>query len=128
MVDVPYRLAIGSLMYLATCTRPDLSAAVSELSRFIQNPGAGHWEGVKRVLRYLSGTIGEGLLYERGAQVKVWGYSDSGHAGSKETSRGRSGAAISWRSSMMELVTHYYLKCPPYWSGATIRIFSNHTS
>ena len=100
-------------MYLATCTRPDLSATVSELRRFSQNPGAAHWEGVKRVLRYLSGTIGEGLLYKRGAQVEVWGYSDSGHAGSKETSRGRgghvflsAGAAISWRSSMMKSVTH----------------------
>lgn len=113
MIDVPYRSAIGSLMYLSTCTRPDISAAVSELSKFSQNPGVEHWEGVKRVFRYVSGTVGEGLLYKRGAQVGVWGYSDSGHAGDRETSRGRSGyiflsagAAISWRSSMMKVVTH----------------------
>ena len=113
MENIPYRSAIGSLMYLATCTRPDLAAAVSELSKFNQNPGVTHWEGVKRVLRYLSGTVGEGLMYKRGAQVEVWGYSDSGHAGERETSRGRSGyvflsagAAVSWRSSMMKLVTH----------------------
>ena len=113
MAAVPYRSAIGSLMYLATCTRPDLAAAVSELSKFSQNPGAAHWEGVKRVLRYVSGTVGDGLLYKRGAQVEVWGYSDAGHAGCQETSKGRSGyvflsagAAISWRSSMMKLVTH----------------------
>ena len=60
--------------------RPDISAAVSELSKFSQNPGVPHWEGVKRVLRYVSGTVGEGLLYKRGAQVEVMGYSDSGHA------------------------------------------------
>ena len=61
----------------------------------------------------MSGTVADGLLYKRGAQVEVWGYSDAGHAGNKETSRGRSGyvfvstgAAISWRSSMMKLVTH----------------------
>ena len=113
MVDVPYRSAIGSLMYLATCTRPDIAAAVSELSKFSQNPGSAHWEGVKRVLRYVSGTISDGLMYKRGAQVEVCGYSDVGHAGDKETSRGRTGyvflsagAAISWRSSMMKLVTH----------------------
>ena len=113
MCSIPYRSAIGSLMYLSTCTRPDISAAVSELSKFSQNPGAAHWEGVKRVLRYISSTSGEGLLYKRGAQVATWGYSDSGHAGDKETSRGRSGyiflsagAAISWRSSMMKVVTH----------------------
>lgn len=113
MVDVPYRSAIGSLMYLATCTRPDIAAAVSELSKFSQNPGSAHWEGVKRVLRYVCGTIGDGLMYRRGAQVKVWGFTDAGHAGDSETSRGRTGyvflsagAAISWRSSMMKLVTH----------------------
>ena len=113
MCSIPYRLAIGSLMYLSTCTRPDISAALSELSKFSQNPGAAHWEGVKRVLRYISGTAGEKLLYKRGAQIAVWGYSDSGHAGDRETSRGRSGyiflsagAAISWRSAMMKVVTH----------------------
>ena len=113
MENIPYRSAIGSLMYLATCTRPDLAAAVSELSKFSQNPGIAHWEGVKRVLRYVSGTVGDGLLYKRGAQIEVWGYSDAGHAGDHETSKGRSGyvfmsagAAVSWRSSMMKLVTH----------------------
>ena len=62
MVDVPYRSAIGSLMYLSTCTRPDISAAVSELSKFSQNPGMAHWEGVKIVMRYVSGNVGDGLL------------------------------------------------------------------
>ena len=91
MEGVPYMSAIGSLMYLATCTRPDLAAAVSELSKFSQNPGIVHWEGVKRVMKYLKGIVGEGLMYKRGAQVEVWGYSDLGHAGDVETSRGRSG-------------------------------------
>ena len=50
MIDNPYRSAIGSLMYLSTCTMPDIAAAVSELSRYSQNPGVAHWEGVKRVL------------------------------------------------------------------------------
>ena len=113
MYNIPYRSAIGSLMYLATCTRPDISAAVSELSKFSQNPGVTHWEGVKRVLRYVSATAGDGLMFKRGAQIAVWGYSDAGHAGDQETSRGRhgyvflsAGAAVSWRSSMMKLVTH----------------------
>ena len=65
------------------------------------------------MLWYVSGTVGDGLLYKRGAQVEVWGFSDSSHAGDNETSRGRTryvflsaGAAIIWRSSMMKLVTH----------------------
>ena len=113
MDAVPYRSAIGSLMYLATCTRPDLAAAVSELSKFRQNPNVKHWEGVKMVFIYLKGTVGEGLLYKRGTQVEVWGYADSGHAGDSASSRGRTGyvflnggAAVSWRSSMMKVVTH----------------------
>ena len=113
MENIPYRSALGSLMYLATCTRPDLAAVVSELSKFSQNPGTKHPEGVKRVLRYVSSTVRDGLLYKRGAQIEVWGYSDAGHVGDHETSKGRSGyvfmsagAATSWRSSMMKLVTH----------------------
>ena len=42
------------------------------------------------MLRYVSGTVGEGLLYKRGAQVEVMGYSDSGHVGDKETMIDRS--------------------------------------
>ena len=86
MANIPYRSAIGSLMYLLTCTRPYIFAAIFELSKFSQNPGDAHWEGVKRVLRYVSGTVGAGLLYKRGAQIGVWGYSDSGHAGDREGS------------------------------------------
>ena len=65
------------------------------------------------MLRYVSDTVGGRLLYKRGAQVEVWGYSDAGHAAYKETSMGRSGyifmsarAPINWRSSMRKLVTH----------------------
>ena len=90
MIDVPYKSAIGRLVYLATYTRPDLAAAVSELTKFSQNPGIAHWEGVKNVLRYLSGTVGEGLMYKRGA----WGYSDSRQAGDKETSGGGVGTFL----------------------------------
>ena len=42
MAGIPYRSAIGSLMYLATCTRPDIAAAVSSLSRYNANPGMTH--------------------------------------------------------------------------------------
>ena len=107
MVDIPYRSAIGSLMYLATCTRPDLAAAVSELSKYSRNPEISHWEGVKRVLRYVSGTVGDGLLYKRCAQVEVWGYSDAGHAGDKETSRGKKVCfSECWSGNQLEKLHH----------------------
>ena len=59
MWNIPYRSAIGSLMCLATCIRPDLATAVFELSKFSQNPRIAYWEGVKRVLRYVSGMVEE---------------------------------------------------------------------
>ena len=47
MKKVPYREAIGSLMYAAVATRPDIAFAVSHLSQFLDNPGVAHWEAVK---------------------------------------------------------------------------------
>ena len=45
-----FDLYLSTVVHLATCTRPDISAVVSKLSKFSQNPGVPHWEGVKRVL------------------------------------------------------------------------------
>ena len=63
MVDLPYRSLVGSLMYLVVCTRSDLSMAVSSLIRYYQNPKIEHWKAAKRVLRYIKGSVGEGLAY-----------------------------------------------------------------
>jgi hypothetical protein len=52
MHDIPYREAVGSLMYLALATRPDVAYAVGVVSRFSNNPGIVHWEAVKRVFKY----------------------------------------------------------------------------
>ena len=49
MADIPYRSAVGSLMYLALATRPDIANAVRDLARYSHNPGWDHWLGVKHV-------------------------------------------------------------------------------
>ena len=54
--EATYRRAKGNLLYLANCTRPDLSYAVSFLGQFCSEPLQGHWLGVKHVLRYLKQT------------------------------------------------------------------------
>jgi len=59
----PYLAAIGSLLYLANTTRPDISFAVSLLSRYSQEPTWRHWTGIKQILRYLKGTEDLGLHY-----------------------------------------------------------------
>lgn len=60
-----YREAVGSLIYLATCTRPDLSFVVSKLSQHFSEPSEEHWNTVKHVFRYLKGTTNRGLCFKR---------------------------------------------------------------
>jgi hypothetical protein len=56
MGEISYQSGIGSLMYAATSTRPDITSSVTILSQFMQNLGRTHWEAVKDVIRYLKGT------------------------------------------------------------------------
>ncbi|KAK1626704.1 hypothetical protein QYE76_001019 [Lolium multiflorum] len=71
-----YSQIVGSLMYLASATRPDISFAVSKLSRFMSNPGTDHWHALDRVMRYLCGTMSYGIHYS-GHPAVLEGYSDS---------------------------------------------------
>ena len=64
MSHVPYASAFSSLMYAMVCTKPDIAHAVAVLSRFMSKPRREHWTVVKRVLRYLCGTIDYGLCYQ----------------------------------------------------------------
>jgi hypothetical protein len=60
---LPFRTLVGKCMYLATCTRPDISYAVRELARFMSNYGAKHFAAAKHLLRYLQGTRSRGVVY-----------------------------------------------------------------
>ena len=63
-VDVKgYQIAIECLNYATLISRPDLAVAIGVLSKFMANPGLEHWKGVKRVLRYIQGTLDYGLMY-----------------------------------------------------------------
>lgn len=74
--NVPYQELIGSLMYLAVSTRPDISFAVSFLSQFNNSHTTEHWSAAKRVLRYLKGTIDLNLTYVRDKMFLI-GYTDA---------------------------------------------------
>ena len=73
--QVEYSRVIGNLMYLMSCTRPDIANTVSRLSRYTSNPSANHWKAIVRVLRYLRYTCNCGLHYTRYPTV-LEGYSD----------------------------------------------------
>ncbi|MBW0484254.1 hypothetical protein O181_023969 [Austropuccinia psidii MF-1] len=74
---VNYRSVIGSINYLSTATRPDLSHAVSSLSQFLKNPSINHWNGFLHILRYLKGTQELGLVYTQGDHCGIVGYSNA---------------------------------------------------
>ena len=101
----PYAEAIGSLIYLSTCTRPDISFAVGSLSRFMAKPTKAHWEGVKRIMRYLKGTLDGGITYMQQETYSLKGYSDANFATDIDTRRSITGyiftlgnSFISWQS------------------------------
>lgn len=80
--DAPCRNVIGCLMYIMLCTRPDLSTSVNILSRFTNKNNKELWQCLKRVLRYLKGTIDLKLCYKRCDYNNILcGYVDSDWGG-----------------------------------------------
>ena len=63
MKKTPYREAIGSLMYIAITMCPDIVFTVSVLLQFLSNLGRVHWEAMKHIFKYLSGTKTLKLTY-----------------------------------------------------------------
>ena len=115
--NYPYREAIGALMYLTNCSRPDIAFATNLLARFSQDPTKRHWSGIKHLLRYLAGTMNYGLFYRRGEnggtpQVdNIIGYADAGYLSDPHRARSQTGfifmmakAALAWRSTKQTLV------------------------
>ena len=103
--EVPYLSAIGALMYLANCTRPDIAFAVNLLARYSATPTRRHWVGVKTILRYLKGTLDLGLFFLKKNDLTMVGYADGGYLSYPHNARSQTGfvfltggLAISWRS------------------------------
>lgn len=109
--QVPYREAIGSLIHLANCTRPDISFAVNNTSRFNEKHSSEHWQAVKRIFRYLNGTADFKLHFRSGANDETHAYCDSDWASEPDKRRScsahvilKANAAISWFSHRQEIV------------------------
>ncbi|KMQ87251.1 rna-dependent dna polymerase [Lasius niger] len=92
--NVLYRQLVGSLMYLAVVTRPDLAYTVATLSKFLDSPTDEHWNAGKRVLRYLAGTTDIGIMYGRDRSTKLVAYSDADWANCVNTRRSTSGVVL----------------------------------
>lgn len=108
----PYREVIGSLMYLMTSTRPDISFAVGKLAKYLNCHGPEHHSAAQQVLRNLKATPNIGLVYRKSAQFSgLQCFSDSDWASDEESRRSTTGylfllagAPISWKSRLQPTV------------------------
>lgn len=110
MAKLPYRQLIGSLMYLSTSTRPDISFAISYLSQFNHNYSKEHWLAAKRVLRYLKATPHHGLAFSASSK-QFYGAADADWASNVVDRRSWTGyafllggASISWEARKQKSV------------------------
>jgi len=115
MDGIPYINAVGSLMYLAIMTRPDIAFAVGVLARFNSNPGKVHWNAVKHVFRYLKGTVDLKLEYGPGEKLegeRFLTYSDADYGGDVDRRKSTDGymikvgsGTVCWSSKLQQVVT-----------------------
>ncbi|KAJ9544185.1 LOW QUALITY PROTEIN: hypothetical protein OSB04_023892 [Centaurea solstitialis] len=129
--EIPYLSAIGTLLYLAQCNRPDIAFLVNLLTRFSSAPTQRHWNGIKIIFRYLKGTIDMGLFYpyreKNGVTIPISnenitpynetpnnilvGFVDAGYLSDPHKCRSQTGyvftignTTISWKSTKQTLV------------------------
>jgi histone deacetylase 1/2 len=106
-----YRSVVGGLQYL-TLTRPDISFAVNKVCQFLSQPTDVHWEAVKRILRYVKGTLNTGLSFRKSSSTGISIFTDADWAGCVDDRRSTSGYVvfvgpnlISWSSKKQPIVS-----------------------
>lgn len=111
MRKIPFRELVGGLQFIAQCTRPDISHAVSAVSSYCSDPGFAHWTAAKRILRYLRGSKTCKMTYRKTGDSKFSGYSDADWGNDSETRRSysgyvflQSGGAVTWSSRKQSTV------------------------
>ncbi|KAE8670806.1 hypothetical protein F3Y22_tig00112079pilonHSYRG00011 [Hibiscus syriacus] len=120
-----YAKLIGSLMFLMNYTRPDIAYAVSRLSRYTHNPSGEHWIALKRLLKYLKGTLDWKLEFA-GFPAVLEGYCDANWVSDNDEVSSTSGyvftlggAAISWKSSKQTCIARSTMEL---WGRPTLSI------
>ncbi|CAI7826541.1 unnamed protein product [Closterium sp. NIES-54] len=111
----PYTELVGCLMYLMTCTRPDLAYPLSLLARYVA-PGRHrkvHWDAAKRVLRYLCSTSGMGLVLGGRARVVLTGHADASWVDDLATERTLRGDFVIHPELALPFLTGLVTSCSP---------------
>nr|GEX92498.1 retrovirus-related Pol polyprotein from transposon TNT 1-94 [Tanacetum cinerariifolium] len=100
-----YHSMIGALMYL-TSSRPDIVHATCVCARYQAHPTEKHLKEVKRIFRYLRGTVNMGLWYTKDSGFELTGFSDADYAGCKNTFKSTSGGAQFLGEKLMSYHSH----------------------
>ena len=103
--DVPFRKAVGCLLYLATVSRPDIMFATMKMAKVVENPKEKDWISIKRIMRYLQDTKGLAIRYTHsGGELALQNFSDAdfGNSDDRRSISGYiakfGGGAVSWCS------------------------------
>lgn len=111
--SIPYREAVGSLLFAARVSRPDIEFSVNRASQFLTKYGRQQWLEVKNIIRYLKGTLDYGIVFsDSGSEHTLVGYTDADYAGCIETRKSTSGfvfmlngGPIAWSSQRQPVVS-----------------------
>jgi len=112
-ISTSYATLIGSLMYLAIATRPDIAFTVNRLAQFSSNPKPAHWTAVKRIFRYLKGTRNYALTYggddiELNQDLNIFCDADWASSHDRKSTSGYvitiAGGAVAWSSKKQTTV------------------------
>ena len=116
MQGIPFREVLGSLLFLATRTRPDLATAVSMLGKFQQEPLVKHWKAMKSVVHYLIGTTDSGVFFPFGQEATIEAWSDADWARDHHKRRSRSGYLVT------------VARCPVVWASRLQKLTAQSTT
>lgn len=106
-----YRRLVGRLVYFST-TWPDITYSIHILTQFMQQPHVAHWDAAMHVIRYLKGTLGQGILLRASPPIHITGWSDFDWEGCPLTRRSLTGwivqigtSIVFWKTQKQDIVT-----------------------
>lgn len=88
-----YRSTVGALQY-ANLTRPEIAYSVNKVCQFMHSPTIIHWQAVKRILRYLKGTLNHGLVFSKPKELLLTGYANADWASDPDDRKSTSGFCV----------------------------------